>query len=96
MKTPMPKTHARSANSPFTLMKITTELIKRLTMASPAKRPGALPHSAISTLMNNNKNIEFKNKTPTFILKLLTIKLKNCGFVYGDTYVEKGMTPVST
>jgi len=28
-------------------------------MARPAKRPGALPHSAINTLMNNNKNIEF-------------------------------------
>jgi len=61
------------------LIKINTELIKRLTMAMPAKRPGALPHSAISTLMNNNKNIEFKNKTSAFISKLLTIKLQNCG-----------------
>ncbi len=65
--------YSRSANSPFVLMKINTELITRLTMAKPANSPGALPHSAISTLMNINKNIEFKNKTAAFILKLLRL-----------------------
>jgi len=65
--------YARSANSPFVLMKINTELITRLKMAKPANSPGALPHSAISTLMNINKNIEFKNKTAAFILKLLRL-----------------------
>ncbi len=65
--------YARTANSPFVLMKINTELITRLKMAKPANSPGALPHSAISTLMNINKNIEFKNKTAAFILKLLRL-----------------------
>jgi hypothetical protein len=56
-------------------MSIKTELMTKLTVAMIAIIAGASPHSPIIVLMKSNKNIEFKIKTPIFMLKLLTIKL---------------------
>ena len=52
-----------------------TELMTILRMAIPEIIAGGSPHSPITALTNNNKNIEFKIMTANFIQRLLNVEI---------------------